>query len=164
MVATIDHIGISVPDIQKGIDWYKSTFQIYQMSEIMEVSAADDEIASDVFGKKMKSFKIVHMCTSDGFGIELFQFTEPKNESLKNNFEYWKTSIFHLAFTVTNIEEVCKTINSTGGKKRSNIWKLFKDKPYKICYCEDPWGNIIEISSHPYNVVWSNYTQPHKYC
>ena len=55
MVATIGHIGISVPDIQKGIDWYKSTFKIYQMSEIMEVSAVDDEIASDVFGEKMKN-------------------------------------------------------------------------------------------------------------
>ena len=59
MVATIDHIGISVPDIQKGIDWYTNTFKIYQMSEIMEVFSDKDEIASDVFGKRMKNFKIV---------------------------------------------------------------------------------------------------------
>lgn len=36
----------------------------------------------------------------------------------------------------------------TGGKQRSKIWQLFADKPYKIVYCEDPFGNIVEIYSH----------------
>jgi len=42
------------------------------MSEVMEVFTDKDEIATNVFGDKFKKFKIVHMCTSDGVGIELF--------------------------------------------------------------------------------------------
>ena len=161
MTTTIDHIGISVPDIDKAIDWYTNTFNLYQMSEVMEIVTDKDEIATNVFGDKFKEFKIVHMCTSDGVGIELFQFIDPKNDKHSDNFEYWKTGIFHIALTVINIDEIAKKISLTGGKQRSKIWKLFKTKPYKICYCEDPWGNILELSSHPYSIVWSNYTKPH---
>ena len=75
--------------------------------------------------------------------------------------EFWKTSITHIAFTTKNIEEVYDKIKSTGGKHKSKIWHLFDNKPYRVCYCEDPWGNIIELSSHPYSVIWSNYSKPH---
>ena len=161
MTTSVDHIGISIPNIHEAIEWYKKTFDIFQISEVMEICSESDEIASDVFENKFKKFKIVHMCTSDGVGVELFEFIDPKNESPQNNFQFWKTGIFHIAFTTKNIEEVCKKIFTSGGKQKSKIWNLFKNKPYKICYYEDPWGNIIELSSHPYSVIWSNYTKPH---
>ena len=161
MTTSVDHIGISIPNIYEATEWYKNTFDLFQISEVMEVCSESDEIASDVFENKFKKFKIVHMCTSDGVGVELFEFVDPKNESPQNNFQFWKTGIFHIAFTTKNIEEVCKKIFTSGGKQKSKIWNLFKNKPYKICYCEDPWGNIIELSSHPYSVIWSNYTKPH---
>ena len=156
MSASLDHVGISVPNIENGIKWYKKIFDLFQISEIMEVFSEKDQIAKDVFQNKFKKFKIVHMCTIDGVGVELFEFINPKNKNPKNNFEFWKTGIFHIAFTTKNIEKISKKISSSDGKQKSKIWKLFKNKPYKICYCEDPWGNIIELSSHPYNVIWSN--------
>jgi catechol-2,3-dioxygenase len=29
-------------------------------------------------------------------------------------------------------------------------------KPYKAVYCEDPFGNIIEIYTHSYEQIWSS--------
>ena len=52
MTVSIDHVGISVPNIEKAIDWYKQTFDIFKISEVMEVNAESDEIASDVFDNK----------------------------------------------------------------------------------------------------------------
>jgi hypothetical protein len=45
----------------------------------------------------------------------------------------------------------------------SKVWKLFANKDYKVCYCSDPWGTIIELSTHPYVQVWSNLQEPHKF-
>ena len=156
MTTSVNHIGISVPSIDDAIHWYKATFNIFQISEVMEVNADTDEIANDVFENNFKTFKIVHMCTADGVGVEFFEFVNPKNVDPKENFQFWKTGIFHISFTTKNIEETCNKISSTGGKQKSKIWNLLKNKPYKICYCEDPWGNIIELSSHPYTIIWSN--------
>ena len=61
-----------------------------------------------------------------------------------------------------NIEKLAQQIEKTGGKKRSKVWQLWPEKPYKVCYCEDPWGNIIELSSHSYEQTWSNFEIPHK--
>jgi hypothetical protein len=33
-------------------------------------------------------------------------------------------------------------------------------RPWRLCYCEDPWGNVIEIMSHSYAEVFPNWPQP----
>ena len=45
--------------------------------------------------------------------------------------------------TDPNIEDLCKKISKTGGKQRSKVWEVVLG--YKVAYCEDPFGNIIEI-------------------
>jgi hypothetical protein len=36
------------------------------------------------------------------------------------------------------------------GKQRSKIWDIPPSKGYKIAFCEDPFGNVIEIYTHSY--------------
>ncbi|MDE0387200.1 MAG: hypothetical protein OXI75_00730 [Rhodospirillales bacterium] len=103
--------------------------------------------------------KIAHLATADGVGIELFQFVA--NERQDNNFAYWKDGIYHICILDPDIEGLVKRIDESGGKQRSQIWQLWPDKPYKICYCEDPWGTIVEVSSHPYVMAWSNFIPRH---
>ena len=43
-----------------------------------------------------------------------------------------------------------KKISESGGNKRSKIWDLVPNKGYKIVFCEDPFGNVIEIYTHGY--------------
>jgi catechol-2,3-dioxygenase len=89
-------------------------------------------------------------------GFEIFEFIDPKQEQRENNFEYWKTGFFYIAITDPNIEKLAKRISENGGKQRSKIWQLIPDKPYRKVYCEDPFGNIIEIYTHNYEQVWSS--------
>ncbi len=79
-MSTIDHVGLSVPNIEEAIKWYTEVFNIFQLSEIIEVNCEQDLITQDIFDNICKKFKIVHMCTDDGIGVELFQFLNPKNE------------------------------------------------------------------------------------
>jgi len=43
-----------------------------------------------------------------------------------------------------------KKISESGGNKRSKIWDIAPDKGYKVAFCEDPFGNVIEIYTHGY--------------
>lgn len=48
-------------------------------------------------------------------------------------------------------------IESLGGKQRmQQVRKYFPDeKPYRMVYCEDPFGNIFELYSHSYELTYS---------
>ena len=72
-----------------------------------------------VFGPRLGKFKICHMVSANGAGIELFEFLEPPSElrSEDNNFGYWKTGYFRICITEPNIEELSDKIASTGGKR-----------------------------------------------
>ena len=162
---TMNHVGITVSDIDAGVKWYQ---ELFGCTILMEPVATEEdgsyfaEIVADIFGAGFEKMMLAHLITGDGVGIELFQFCKPKSERPEDNFEYWKTGIFHICMTDPDIEDMAKRIDQSGGKQRSKVWLLWPDKPYKVCYCEDPWGNIIEISSHSYVQTWSNFLQPHK--
>ena len=61
-----------------------------------------------------------------------------------------------VCFVEPEIEAKAQRIAATGGKVRGKVWQLFPDKPYKIVFCEDPFGNIIELYSHSTEQTWSN--------
>jgi catechol 2,3-dioxygenase-like lactoylglutathione lyase family enzyme len=162
---TMNHVGITVTDIGAAVEWYCETFGCSVL--MAPIGAKEDgshfsDIIADIFGPGFGEMRLAHLATGDGVGIELFEFTNPKSVQREDNFEYWKAGIFHICMTDPDIEGLAKRIAETGGKQRSKVWRLFDDKPYKVCYCQDPWGNIIELSSHNYVQVWSNYDQPHQ--
>lgn len=153
------HIGITVTDIEKAVEWYQDVLGSYVLMSPTVIEEDDSQIGrlcTDIFGAGFKSFRIAHLTTSDGIGLELFEFSRPKSERREKNFEYWKTGIFHFCVTDPDIEGLAKRIAETGGKQRSQVWTLFPDKPYKMTYCEDPWGNILEIYTHSYEQIYSN--------
>ena len=158
----LDHVGISVPDIDAAVAWYRDILGCYVLMEPVEGYADGSyfgQIVADIYGADFQGMKIAHLATADGVGIELFQFVA--NERQENNFAYWKDGIYHICILDPDIEGLVKRIDESGGRQRSKVWKLWPDKPYRICYCEDPWGTIIEVSSHPYVMAWSNFIPRH---
>jgi hypothetical protein len=46
---------------------------------------------------------------------------------------------------------------AAGGKKRMEAPRYYYpgEKPYRMIYMEDPFGNILEIYSHSYELIYS---------
>jgi catechol 2,3-dioxygenase-like lactoylglutathione lyase family enzyme len=127
---TFSHIGLSVTDLEKAVKFYTEVFGFY-------VIMPPTEITED-----------------DSIGIEIFEF--PNAEDPENNFEYWKTGIFHFCFQDPDIESLAKKIVAHGGKQRMPVREYYPgEKPYRMVYCEDPFGNIIELYSHSYELTYS---------
>ncbi len=88
-------------------------------------------------------------------GIEMFEF--PNAQAPEKHFEYWKTSIFHFCVQDPDVEGLAKKIVEHGGKQRMPVRHYYPgEKPYRMVYCEDPFGNIIEIYSHSYELNYSS--------
>jgi catechol 2,3-dioxygenase-like lactoylglutathione lyase family enzyme len=153
----INHIGlsISVPDIQEAIDWYTKIFGFKVIAgpdTIVADESPDGLILKDIFGQDFREAKVAWLSSGNQVGFEIFQFIDPKAERRADNFEYWKSGFFHICITDPNIEELCNKICENGGIQRGKVHKPVGDKQeYKLVYCEDPYGNIIEIFTHNFD-------------
>jgi len=164
MQKAVNHIAVSVTNIHKAMDWYRDVMGMTVLVKPVEISAIAQKggdthlsnLVRTVFGQRLGKFLICHLSSANGVGIELFEFIEPKSEQRKDNFEYWKTGFFHISVTEPAIEELADRIASSGGRKRTEVMELNPGSGKKICFCEDPFGNIIEIYSHSYEQFWAN--------
>lgn len=154
---SFSHIGISVPDLEKAVEFYSEVmgwYVIMEPNKVVEDNSAIGIMCKDVFGEDWGEFKIAHMSTGDKIGIELFEF--PNNQNPDNNFKYWETGIFHYSVQDPDVEGLVEKIVENGGKQRMPIRKYYPgEKPYRMVYCEDPFGNLVEIYSHSYELTYS---------
>ncbi|MCG8533162.1 MAG: lactoylglutathione lyase family protein [Desulfovibrionales bacterium] len=151
------HIGLSVTDLEKAVKFYTEVMGWYLImppTEILQDDSAIGVMCDDVFGKGWGKFKIAHLSTGDRIGVEIFEF--PNAERRENNFEYWKTGIFHYSVQDNDVEGLAKKIVEHGGKQRMPVREYYPgDKPYRMVYCEDPFGNLVEIYSHSYELTYA---------
>lgn len=154
---TFSHVGLSVPDVQAAINFYTQVLGWYVIMEpttIVEDDSAIGVMCSDVFGPGWESFRIAHMSTGDRIGVELFEFKN--QEQPDNNFEYWKTGIFHFCVQDPDVEGLAERIVAAGGRQRMPVREYYPgEKPFRMVYMEDPFGNIIEIYSHSYELTYA---------
>ncbi|WP_201605668.1 lactoylglutathione lyase family protein [Psychrobacter sp. JCM 18903] len=155
---SFSHIGLSVPDLDAAVKFYTEVmgwYTIMEPTEIVEDDSPIGEMCTEVFGSGWGSFRIAHLSTGDRIGVEIFEFKNQENP--ENNFEYWKTGIFHFCVQDPNVEELAERIVAAGGKKRMEKPRYYYpgEKPYRMIYMEDPFGNIVEIYSHSYELIYS---------
>ena len=156
---TLTHVGLTVTDLDKAVHWYGDVLGFRVIAGPADMVADDSpfgNIVKDIFGSGFGRGRLVLLAGANGVVVEIFEFERPKSERREKNFEFWKNGFFHICFVDPDIEVTAKKIAETGGKQRSRVWQLFPDKPYKIAYCEDPFGNIIELYSHSTEQTWSN--------
>lgn len=157
--APINHIAISVPDLKKGIHWYQEVMGFVIIRGPTELTSNDIQVGKvlqNIFGSRFKKVRIVWMSSSNNVGIELFQFVEPEQLLEKKRVEYWDGGVIHIAVTEKNIEALLEKVTKNGGRQISNIWELDRKKHYKLVFCADPFGNVIEIYSHSFEQFHAN--------
>ena len=154
---TFSHIGISVTDLDKAVEFYTQVlgwYLIMKPTEITEDDSAIGQMCTDVFGAGWERFRIAHLSTGDRIGVELFEFKNA--EQRENNFEYWKSGVFHFCVQDPDVEGLAARIVEAGGKQRMPVREYYPgEKPYRMVYMEDPFGNILEIYSHSYELTYS---------
>ena len=56
----------------------------------------------------------------------------------------------------SEVEGLVEKIVAHGGKQRMPIREYYPgEKPYRMCYVEDPFGLIFEVYSHSYELTYS---------
>ncbi|HZO11131.1 MAG TPA: VOC family protein [Nitrososphaeraceae archaeon] len=156
---TINHIAISVPDVERALKWYQKVMGFTVLRGPTELATDDKQIGNalqNIFGSKFKKLRIVWMSSANNVGFEIFQFIEPKQVAENRQIEYWSGGVIHIAVTERDIEGFVKKVTETGGRQLTKIWKLNPTKPYKLVFCSDPFGNIIEIYSHSFEQFHAN--------
>lgn len=153
------HIGITVPDLDKAVKFYEEVMAFYVIMPPTEVKkeaeTAIGQMCIDVFGHDWETFRIAHMSTSDKIGIELFEF--PQTKDTKPTFDPFRAGLFHFCIQDPDVEGMVEKIVAAGGKQRMPIREYYPgEKPYRMCYVEDPFGVVFEVYSHSYELHYSS--------
>ncbi|TYL38617.1 glyoxalase [Natronococcus pandeyae] len=149
------HVGMTVPDIEAAMDWYADVLGFEPIMGPVEVEHGEEHIGklcADVLGE-FDTVSIAHMTTGNQVAVELFEFEETGPE---NDPDPTEAGYFHACVIDPNIEELAAEIADSGGEHHTDIWNLFPDQPYRMTYCKDPWGNIVEIYTHSHERIYSN--------
>ena len=145
---SVAHIGVTVPDLQEAIDWYREILGWTLLTEPRTVVGNEGfggERAVDVLGD-FEEMRVANLVTGNQVGVELFEFT-PSSRS--DDVDPKEPGIFHLCVVDPDVEGLADSIDASGGQHYSKIWRLHEDnEEYKLTYCKDPFGNLIEIYSH----------------
>lgn len=155
-MAAITHIGLAVPDLDKAIDWYRKVFDFRILAGPFEFDAEAEgpgSMTQDLQGPDIQKMKNVHLMSSDGVGIELFEFQDP---SLPDERPSSRAGFFHITMVVDDMVEAIERVVQYGGRQRSKIWNINKGKPHYLVYTEDPFGNIIELYSRNTSEIYGN--------
>ena len=87
-------------------------------------------------------------------GIEIFEF--PENYAPKDNLDHKRHGTFHFCVQDPDVEGLVEKIVAAGGKQRMPIREYYPgEKPYRMCYVEDPFGIVFEVYSHSYELTYS---------
>ena len=102
---TFSHIGLSVPDLDAAVAFYRDVMGFYVIMEPTEITQDDSAIGvmcNDVFGPGWGRFRIAHLATADRIGFELFEF--PGNHRPDDNLPFRQVGLFHFAIQDPDLE------------------------------------------------------------
>ena len=146
MINQVVHIGITVSNLEKSIDFYKNLLGFDFLGKI-EMNGKESDI---LFGRKNVSAKIAYLSGSKEIlspPVELIEFTD--KESKKDKTDLFRTSISEICFLTDDIEKEYKRLKKEGVEFISRPCSFdFSDYGFsksKAVYLRDPDGNILEL-------------------
>jgi catechol 2,3-dioxygenase-like lactoylglutathione lyase family enzyme len=155
----MNHVGIMVGDMDKAVKFYTNALGLKIVMEktkvIEERESAIGRMCIAVFGEGFKGFNIAHLVTTDGIGVELFEMKERQE---RHDVDFSRLGIFHFCLQTDDFHSVIERTEKFGGKVRMDIMRYHPEddnKPAKMVYLEDPFGNLFELYSHTYEETYA---------
>lgn len=142
----INHIGVSVTDIETVTKWYTEImgFKLFgnRIKHIKRSEEPDNGIFK-IYPASLQEVKLAFMATGNGVGFEVFEFLNPSYQSV-GEFEYNRAGFFHLCVTDADPEALLNKALANGA---SRLGSPIVNMPSgsNCLYFRDPWGNAIEV-------------------
>ncbi len=147
----MDHVGITVPDIDEAIEWFEDVLGCRAPLTFGPFSDPTGSFMTDLLGVHPRAVieQITMVRCGNGPNVELFQYTSPdQNRTFRKNSDYGGK---HIAFYVRNIDRAVKYMQSKGVEKLLGPLAT-TDGPaagQSINYFRTPFGTYIELISYP---------------
>lgn len=148
--ASINHVGVTVSDIEAAVPWYREIFGFELVAPITTATAEPPHGAfrRGVFGARWARMRQARLMDRHGVGLELFEFEVPATVSLEDDFTYWRVGPHHLSLTVDDTPAKVAEILRSGGRLRGHVGSI---GPAQVAYCSDPWGTTLELCDYSFS-------------
>jgi catechol 2,3-dioxygenase-like lactoylglutathione lyase family enzyme len=147
-VRGMHHIGITVPDIEEGIVFFKAVFGAI---EVFHTGAfdVDDNFMKQKLGAAPNSRirDLVFLRCGNGTSVELFEYSgEDKSAPQKRTSEVGGT---HICFEVDDVFASAERLKAQGVEmlEGPNVVEAGPLAGFKWIYFKAPWGQVLEIAS-----------------
>ncbi|XYU18285.1 VOC family protein [Bacillus pumilus] len=155
IIRGIDHIGITVPDMEEATDFLQKAFGAtvaYDSKKPEEGTIGGEEIEK-ILGLK-KGSEVVHMrvvSIGESISMELFQYQGIEQRKPSNPDDL---GIQHFAVYVDNMKEAVTKFEQAGGQLNTQPTKILNeiegnDEANQFAYGTTPWGMVIELITYP---------------
>jgi catechol 2,3-dioxygenase-like lactoylglutathione lyase family enzyme len=139
MITSLEHIGLSVSDLERSVAFYKK----YMNCKLIRiVEAGPDMLLGEVTGLSGCSARIAHLQSGNGM-LELFEYTDPRGREISDNRCQADHGFIHAGFTSNDVRGDYKIMKDNGinfisppVEFRPGVW---------ICYFLGPDGEVCEI-------------------
>jgi catechol 2,3-dioxygenase-like lactoylglutathione lyase family enzyme len=158
----INHIAISVPDLDAAVEWYAT---IFGFKKIRSNRVTDRTLTSDapifrIYGDTLQKVKIAFLGTGNSVGFEIFQFIDPAHQACTTEeFEYMRGGVFHICVTTPDVEDAIRRVKEKEGRQIGETVDLGEDlhgEMRKAAYVKDPWGTVVEVLSCGFEALMAN--------
>lgn len=157
----VNHVGLTVPDVFAAIDWYGDVFGFRCIMGPRVIEAAAHAEAASVFGNTFGRAWQAHLITGNCVGIELFQFVDPPTRDRSDEPVPWlDRGFWHLCITHPDVGGMVRRVTDHGGTVLAEPYEFVPGRPWRLAYVADPWGTVIELTSHSYAEAFGNWPQP----
>jgi catechol 2,3-dioxygenase-like lactoylglutathione lyase family enzyme len=146
--ARITHLGLVVSDLDAAITWYGDILGMKVILPPGEIDRGDGyygELAEDTWGSDWTTVRSALIGSEDDGILELLSYPDCEPS---DGFRPRRQGFNHFCVIAPDVDALVDRIQAAGGQRRSKTWTLFPEQPFQVAFANDPWGNVVEVSSH----------------
>ncbi len=148
MIKCIDHVGITVSDLDRSLAFYRGTLGLELLDRVIE----DDPSIADLTGYEAVEMDCADLDSGDGRILELIQYRTPAGGSAIH--ELRNGGSVHVSLRVADLDAVLVALEASDARMISRRPVLFEEpgSPWdgvRCVYVADPDGAVLELVQRP---------------